>query len=195
MNLTKIRRGICVHHFSAVGSCPWRNGCMYTHDIPPEALADKKIIQDQKRKMQEITRKVEASKSQKPTTSADENGGRKKDTVVKMDEKLLTKQGTGDKTKSLKNVEERASHSGTILSKNKKSKNAGSKTVSEKEDASNSAPNISKHGGDYRKSRDSFLELIRPMIMDQMKEIVHQYVEPYVQKTFQNVMANQLTMI
>ena len=112
-----------------------------------------------------------------------------------MDEKLLTKQGTGDKTKSLKNVEERASHSGMILSKNKKSKNERSKTVSGNEDASNSAPNISKHGGDYTKSHDSFLELIRPMIMDQMKEIVHQCVEPYVQKTFQNVMANQLTLI
>ena len=196
MNLTKVRRGICVYHFSVAGSCPWKNGCMYTHDIPPEALTDREIIQDQKRKMQEITGKIEAKKSNKLSTFGEEKGDRKKEKVVKWEEKLSAKQACGEETVSLKKVvQDWTSHSGMISSKDKKSKRGRLKTIPEEEDVISSVPSIPEQSGGDRKSHDSFLELIRPMIMDQMKEIVHQCVEPYVQKTFQNVMANQLTLI
>ena len=64
-NLKKVRRGICVYHFSPSLTCPFGSRCMYTHEIPPEVATDVRIIDElQKKKVEIMSKKQRATVKQ-----------------------------------------------------------------------------------------------------------------------------------
>ena len=175
INMRKVRRGICVHEFAQKDSCQWGKKCMYTHDFPPEIFKDQSIITEQevlRRKIQDRKesfnhggRKQEQSSYQKEHQEKEEQPERRsKKVAFNRNEKKIQPTETNAKT--------------NLCSINKTS---NSKLVQGVADNS--------HG-----VNQSFLELIRPMIMDQLTPMVGEFLrsqEAQLQEKVQKFMSTQ----
>ena len=220
MNLKKVKRGICVYEFAAGGSCPWKQNCMYTHDIPPEKLSDKKVIQDQRRKKADLDSKTKRSSRQNQNEGHRDKGkddeNKESSSHGMKQQMLLTPQLQKQKqqkqlqkhsneTQETQKVSGDSYHNRNIYEDSNDGKNRTGKTASKhgREQGSVSARvrnNNAKndYNNDQIKEQNAFLCLIKPMIMDQMKIFVQDCIKEQmeeVKSVVSNVVSGQLTLI
>ena len=189
-NLTKIKRGICVYEFSLKDSCTWGSRCMYTHDIPPEVLHDQNVIKEQQIKFNEVAVKKKngikryrandtSGKSQQEWHgSSNFSASRKGPGDRKSEESQLEKCPKDNKTtKPAKTLQKHTSHHRGSSNGNKSTANCNSYPVNS-----------------TNTSEKSFLELIRPMLMDQITSSVQHCMETHMNK-LQEMMSTQLIYV
>lgn len=172
INLKKVRRGICVYEFDSFGSCPWGKKCMYTHEFPPEIFKNQNIVKHQKNVRMNVEQR----------NGKQRRFGEKK--VIPYDRERLGDRGLQNQTKDQNKKE-----SGQGRGKNTQPRNLryqrrdGDQAVPEKGDVV--ADSQINH---------SFLELIRPMIMDQLEGMMKGFFkkqENHLQRTVKKYMSSQ----
>ena len=214
MKLKKVKRGICAYEFAARGSCPWKENCMFTHDIPPEKLSDKKEIQDQNRKKAELESKSKRSFRHDPNEGRknkddEKNGsishGRKQQMLPSKQKRLKQLPKHSKETQKTHRDSGNGNHNKNDyeeLNSRKMNLRYADRTHGQKKGSvfANGGKNTCKndYNNDQIKEQNSFLCLIKPMIMDQMKIFVQDCIKEQmeeVKNVVNNVVSGQLTLI
>ena len=176
INMRKIKRGLCVHEFEVKDSCKWGKKCMYSHDFPPEIFTNQDIINNQQKLRIKVKEKRDvALLNKKPVIRKQQS--EQKDQFQRAENRFKGKE----------NVEKKV--------KFDKSNDNTSKTVSE----GGLDPKGNVHQGfgavdESQRENESFLQLIRPMIMDQVTYMVQDLFkiqQAQLQKTIKEVMSSQ----
>ena len=171
INLKKVQRGICVHEFDAADSCPWGKKCMYTHDFPPEILVDQNIIDKQKKLRRNVKQR------QNHVSFEDKKG-------VRPDNSKLEKVGPRKQTKDQYRKNNDNYDESRSPRKNRYPRHDRNENVLIKDDVAVNS----------QMTNQSFLELIRPMIMGQFTGMMKGFFkeqENQMQKTVKKFMLSQ----
>ena len=198
INMHKVNRGICVHEFSSHGSCPWKGRCMYTHDIPPEIYKEPKVVKEQKEKMNEVTGRRKSNLSVRKHDVVD-CGVKEKESERNMSKKDFLKDppamfsSDGGSKKAQKfNQHKRPLNGGAQNDRKSSSEKRGDLLQHSKSQSDE------MNNDDTLKTVNSFLQLIRPMLMDQVSMSVRSCMEKQKNEILDamgNMMTNQLTLM
>ena len=228
-NLRKVKRGICVYEYASSGSCPWRDRCMYTHDIPPEICKEPKVIKDQKEKMKVVTERKKSNQLVKARTLPKDakdsiNSVAERNKLVEKEQPVMqdsVTKGSAAKdferilSKKLSEGEDFYSGNSINLSgfptkkgsdERKKKYENDTQKDEEYRPRRNSRQNDSRQqksrsemqDDDTHKTVNSFLQLIRPMLMDQVNISVKSCMETHKKEMLEamgNMMTSQLIMV
>ena len=201
INLRKVRRGICVYEFSDSGSCPYGARCMYTHDIPPEILKDPKVVSELAEKMREIKERKKPKQQQKLKEQETPSVPKKDDPSTRDDRwkrsNDVSKKGVQNNVSEKRSFRTAPNRKGWKDSVDK-FRGTGDRQQFGKEST------YSRHlkedvdvDGDTHKTVNSFLQLIRPMLMNQVEVSVKSCMEGQTNvllDAVKNMMVDQLPL-
>ena len=165
--MKKVERGMCAYKFGETGECPWGAKCMYTHDIPPEIMKDPVVRQNQTTKLKEVKKKQEG--------------------------RMVPAKPHAQKSPKSQKVEGGTSRGedGRLECQNNKPNNNQKRMNPKTEE--NQEKVAAVVGGDNL-SVDPFLELIRPMIMDQMQKFMESQ-QSMIQQSLKEIVSGQMSQM
>ena len=189
INMKKVKRGMCVYKFGKTGVCPWGPKCMYTHDIPTEILEDPNVRKNQALKLVEVEEKSNSRfQKAKPENTEEDSTQPRSLSMEKGGDKMLHRnKGHHIQLPVRKNKQnQRSENKNNNVNQRGKHGHIG-EMYQDKE-------RIVRTGDGERQNFDPFLELIKPMIMDQMKKFLGSQ-ERMIQNSMKEIIANQLSQM